>query len=479
MMALLPKADIFTMQKTTHRVPYYLLASLVGIALLVNFGRFIELSMDFVQHFMLVDEIMKHGGRRPEVQIGIMSIYPPGAHWLAAVVGWIGGSGLVAIVLISVASVYVSYLLVLELVGKDSPVNFALVAVAFILLAHTHSLIGWEVALNYFYSQQVADVALLMTLVRLARTTNVWARALIVVAVGAIAMWVHALIAIQILGCGLLLMFYQSVLAWRAGRSPVGIACALGLTAVGSALILLVHPSFKAMRAAAETNGYVQFSYSFTLVAAAVCGSIALMALWRNFSGRSPSEVDAVLGCAGLATAILAVAQYIVLHVGHAGSDYAVKKHMFVVVTLAMINGVRLVGDRWPRTWQYGWLAAPILAGFAAFHILEPFNVPVVPVLRAIDYANHVAQFDLPGFMPGNTVSYDKKLPPEINLMISNTSFQHPFGDKQTAWLNGGDPTVDAQYAMVRRTTEIDAQCKDRFAESATYVVVTPDCLKR
>jgi len=425
------------MQKTAHRVPYYLLASLVGIALLIHFGRFIELSMDFVQHFMLVDEIMKNGGRRPEVQIGIMSIYPPGAHWLAALVGWIGGSGLVAIVLISIASVYVSYLLVLELVGKDSPAKLALVAVAFVLLAHTHSLIGWEVALNYFYSQLVDDVVLLLTLVALARITDVWARALI------------------------------------------GIARALGLTAVGSVLILLFHPSFKAMRAAAETNGNVQFSYSFTLVAVAVCAGIALLVVWRNFSGRSPSEVDTVLGCAGLATAILAVAQYIVLHVGHAGSDYAVKKHMFVVVTLAMINGVRLVGDRWPRTWQYGWLATPVLAGFAAFHILEPFNVPVVPILRAIDYANHVAQFDLPGFKPANTVSYDKELPPEINLMISETSFQQSFGDKQTAWISGGDPTVDAEYAMVRRTPAIDAQCKDRIAESATYVVVTPDCLKR
>ncbi|WP_438394133.1 hypothetical protein [Caballeronia sp. DA-9] len=478
MMALLPKADIFPMQKTTPRVPYYLLASLVGIALLMDFGRFIELSMDFVQHFMLVDEIMKHGERRPEVQIGIMSIYPAGAHWLAAVGGWIGGSGLVAIVLISIASVYVSYLLVLELVGKDSPVNLVLVAVAFILLAHTHSLIGWEVVLNFFYSQQVADVLLLMTLGTLARMTNVWARAFIVLVVGVVSMWVHALIAIQILGCGLLLMFYEGVRAWHAGRSPVVIARALGITGAGTVLILLFHPSFKAMRAAAETNGYVQFSYSFTLVAATVCGAIALLALWRNFSGRSLSEVDAVLGCAGLATAILAVVQYIVLHVMHAGSDYAVKKHMFVVVTLAMINGVRFVGDRWPRPWRYGWLAAPVLAGFAAFHILEPFSVPVVPVLRAIEYANHVAQFDLPGFRPGNTVSYDKELSPEINLMISNTSFQHPFGDKQTVWLNGGDPTVDAQYVMVRRSPEIDARCKDRFAESATYVMVMPDCMK-
>lgn len=458
-----------------QRTAFIAAAVAIGIWLLIRYGPFIELSGDFVQHFMLVDEIMKHGMRRPDTQMGIMSIYPDGAHWIAAVVGWIGGSGLVAIVLVTIGAVFASYLLLLELIGKDSPVKIALAIAAFLLLAWTHSLIGWEVSVNYFWPQLVDDVVLLSMLLLLACISDAWQRAALVFMVGALAMFVHALIALQILACGLTIIGWSGVVAWRESRRlPVGMAAALSALGIGALAIVALHPSFRAMRQAADNDGYLEFGYSAVLPVILLCGAIGCAALWR---GRD--RLDTVIACAGVATVLLAVAQYVALHMNHAGSNYAVKKHMFVVVTLAAVNVVRMLGDWKPTSWRLGWLASPVLAGLASFHILAVFNTPVAPVLRALTYAEHAAQFELPGFVPGNTVSTAKDMPPMINFMISMTAFQHPVRLEDYQWLYGADPAIGAAYAMVRRTPEIDEKCGKKFGEAADYVVVEAACLQQ
>jgi hypothetical protein len=455
----------------------HVLASLVVVAfLLIYYGRYIELSGDFVMHFMLVDELMKHGMRRPDVHdIGMMNIYPDGAHWMAAVLGWIGGSGLVAIVLITVASVFVCYLLLIELVGKDSPVRVALATLAFMLLAGTHSLIGWEVNVNYFYPQLVDNIALLGTLLLLVRVHGEWKQAGMAFAIGALAMFIHPLVALQILACGLVFLAWHGITVGHAFRRiPLQITAATVALLVGSLAILKFHPAFQAMRQAAENDGYLVFSYSNVLLVALMCAFIGIVSLYRPAHRQ-----DTVIACACIATASLALMQYAALRYGHIGSNYAVKKHMFVVVTLAAISAIRLI-SRWRGIgWNMGWIFAPVLAGLASIHILEPFNTPVAPVLRAISYANYVAQFDLAGFRPGNTVSDDRTQSPMINFMISTTAFQQPFGVKQTTWIYGADPTIGATYAMVRRTPEVDATCHNRYAEVSDYVMVDPSCLRR
>src|ERR1700744_4633565 len=92
--------------------------SVIGLGfLLVRFGPYFPLRGDLVAHFLLVNEIMAHGYVRIADNLGTMSLYPPGAHWLAAMIGWIGGSGLAAIALVSIATIYVLYLIIIRLVG--------------------------------------------------------------------------------------------------------------------------------------------------------------------------------------------------------------------------------------------------------------------------------------------------------------------------------------------------------------------------
>lgn len=451
----------------------------IALLLMLKFGQFIQLTGDIAQHFMLVDELMKHGMRRPDAQMGVMNIYPDGAHWMAAVLGRLGGSGLVAIVQITIASVFACYVLLIELIGKDSPVKVALSVAAFLLLAGTHSLIGWEVNFNYFYPQLINDVVLLATLLVLARVRNEWARVGIALAVGALAMFVHALAALQVLATTMVLIAWSAAIAWRAARRiPTESLLPLVALIAGTLAIVTLHPSFRAIRMAAENDGYLEFGYAQVLPVAALCGVVGAIALLKACDWKERVCIDTVLGCAGVASAMLVFLQYGALHVAHDGSNYAVKKHMFVVVTLAAVNLIRLIGGWKPGHWRFGWIAAPALAGAASFQALALFTTPVAPIVSALAYANHAARFDVPGFKPGNTVSADKLLPPVVNFMISTTAFQQPFLAKQTAWIFGADPTVDATYAMVRRTPEIDARCKDRIGERATYVVVGPGCLK-
>lgn len=459
---------------TRDRSLYAAVSALVCAFLLMRYGHFIELSGDFVQHFTLVNEIMTHGYRRPDAPLATMGTYPDGAHWMAAVLGWIVGSGLVAIVLITIAAAYGCYLLLLELVGKDSPIKIALAALAFVALAGTHSLIGWEISVNYFWPQLVNNLALLGALLALARMQGAWTQAGLVFAVGTLAMFVHALASLQLFACGLTWLSFAAFSAWREQkRFPVRIVAACAALLVGAGANLLFHPAFRAIVKAAENNGYLEFGYSHVLPVVVLCGLIGVAALLR-----ARERIAMILGCAGIATAALAFLQYLALRLGHAGSDYAVKKHMFMLVTLAAVNVVRIIGDWKSAKWSFGWLAAPLLAGIGAFHVLAGLNAPVVPVLRALDYARHAAQFDLPGFVPGNAVAADSTQPPMINFMISATAFAHPVDLKAYQWLSGADPTTDATYAMVRRTPEIDAKCGRKFGEAADYVVVEAACLK-
>ncbi len=68
---------------------------------------------------------------------------------MATIIGWIGGSGLVGITIVTIASAYLCYVLIVLLVGANSPVRVLLLVGAFLALKFTDSLIGWEVASNF------------------------------------------------------------------------------------------------------------------------------------------------------------------------------------------------------------------------------------------------------------------------------------------------------------------------------------------
>ncbi len=455
----------------------------IGALLVLWFSRYVAISMDFVNHFLLVDEIMKFGGIRIPAapNISLMAFYPPGSHWLAAGIGWISGSGLVGIVSVSIVAVYATYLLIFRLAGRGATLGILIFLAAFVLLIDTHSQIGWEVVVNFFYAQLVADVAYFAFLSLLLVTTSDWKQGLLTVAFGTAVMWVHSLIAIHIFGCGMALMGYQCLTIWHSEKKlPLAGCITLLLVVIACAMVILVHPAFAAMRMLSNADGYLEFGYDQVVLVAIIGACIGIVNIGRHMLRRA-GRTDAVLGLALLASSSIAILQWIIVHVGAGGSNYAVKKHMFLVCTLGAINLVYLIVGAWKRLQvrdAYASLATPIAAGIASVIALQTFATPIAPIVDALAFANRAVKA-IPGFEAKQLVADLDSQPPMVNYMISVSAFQFPPNPTAHSWLDAGVlPRETAPLVMVRHSTLTDLNCDKRYADAPAFVVVESDCLR-
>jgi hypothetical protein len=466
--------------KTSH----FLLGACILSFLTFWFARYIQNgSFDLVQHFLLVDELAKHAGVRPDAfqRIGPMALYPPVAHWMATIIGWIGGSGLVGITIVTIASVYLCYVLIISLVGANSPTRVLLFALAFLLLRFTQSQIGWEVVTNLFYPQLVADVVYFGILLWVSKNREDWKQTISFLLAGLVTMWIQPLVAVHILAAGCVLMTFQLWKRWsEKPLQRVTNAAYLTALVISSAAIVLTNPAFNVMRRISAIDGYLHFGYSSIALVVLICAAIGGWNLRRCWRGEA-ENADAVLGSAAVAAVGLVVLQFALLKLHGDGSAYAIKKHMFIVLTLGMMNAVRVIASYFPsskKSLSPG-LVAPILAGFASIFVLKGYDVPVTPIVNALAYANHAVEYQLADFTPGNTVSEDSALPLIANVMISLTAFQHSFNARAISWQDGAEIKEGAKYVMVRRTPYIDKICDARLSETDTYLIVNPSCLKR
>ncbi|SCK31562.1 hypothetical protein VAR608DRAFT_2717 [Variovorax sp. HW608] len=463
--------------------PAVLATCVLGL-LLLRFGGYLQaFSYDLVQHYLLVDELSRNGAVRPDAfeRIGAMAIYPPIAHWLATLIGWIGGSGLVGITLVAISGVFFSYWSICRLAGDGSLASLVVVLAAFILLEGTRSFVGWEVVANFFFPQIVADAVYFGALIWLTTQRSTIIQIFGVLLVGAVAMSIQPLVAIHLLAVGCVLVSFETL---QVLRSPLGRdwrrACGLWLVILAASIaIVVLHPAFKTMREISSNNGYLEFGYTHVLRLAVACGAIGAFCLWRCWRGRG-TRTDVVLSSALVGAAGLCLLQFALLFIHGDGSLYAVKKHMFLVVTLTVINAARVLTSpiqfkRADLQWV-GWLA-PLTAGFMSMSPLAGFNTPVVPIVRALAYANHAADYALPGFRPGNTVADVAGLPTLGNVLVSVTAFQHRFDATVISWQQGANIRSGAELAMIRRSPNVVRKCPMRSAESASYVVVDPACL--
>jgi hypothetical protein len=427
---------------------------------------------------------MKHQGVSTGAadRIGPMAFYPPGAHWLAALVGWINGSGLVAITLVSIAATYGCYLIIAALVGSVSPFAPILFVGLFFLLAKTRALIGWEVVGNFFYPQLVADLAYLTALFLISKSSRAAAAIAVTLGFGLCTMWLQPLIAVHILAAGCVLMAVQLLDAlWHRRQGILRRLVQLGCVIAGSAAIALFHPALQAMRMISANDGTLEFGFQ-NLIAMAVMPALAgIFNVWRYLNRRA-AFVDAVLGSAVIAAVGLAALQFAMFKLLGEGSLYAVKKHFFIIVTVGAINLVRLVADipyLKKRAVRGAPLVIPVAAGMMTLVILGHFIAPAKPFQNALDHANRVRQQLGSDFVPGSTVYENGTRPLIESVMVSVTAFEHPFDNTAKAWLLGAPIRKGARLVMTARTPELEARCPDRVAEDAAYLVVRTACLRR
>lgn len=469
-----------TNKKDAGQIGSGVLTFIVLAALLFHFGRYAQtFSYDFAQHFLLADELIKHADVLSG-DVPSMASYPTGSHWIAAVVGWIGGaSAVVSIGLVTIVSVYISYLLIVRLIGASSPVRVSLFIAGFAALQFTRSLIGWEVVLNFFYSQLVTDVLYFGMLLWLTKTREVWRQVSALLVVCWFAMWIHSLAPLHLLATGCVLLAFRIVMGWSQRTSIRAPVVGLAALIIGAAITALRNPAFREMQRISANDGWLTFGYEYVPVVALLCAAFGAWNLYRCWRERG-DDVDTVIGSAVVASVSLLFLQLIVLKLHGDGSAYAVKKHMFIILTLGLMNAVRAIASLLPST-QFEFrpsLIAPVIAGIAAVMALQGFTMPVAPIVRALVFADNAVRFQVPEFKPGDFVADVETLPTMANWMITMGPFQHAYDARSQAWQRGAPMRDGAKYLMLRRTSAIADQCAKYLAASSEYIIVDAACLR-
>jgi hypothetical protein len=462
--------------------PKYLLHLLVHgaalIILLATFGRTLHSgSADVVSHLSLVEEIMKHGRVRPDAfYLGSMHFYTSFSHWLGAVLGWLIGSGLIAILLISIVTVYVSYYVIGRiLVAESSVLSLVAFVALYGLLAQTHSLTGWEVISNFFYPQLVAFAIYFLALMWLAlRRPAPLQVALFAVVFSPIIYLAQPLGGVHFTATVLAMLAAHSLAALLAERRfRVSYFLAAGIT-VAVAMAVLLLPTVREVMSHADNDGILNFNFPGDAYAPAfaVCIGASLPNLVVGLRNWPSEHVNRVLGSAGVAAGGLVAFQFFALYALGSGSPYAVKKHGFILVMLGAMNLARLIGHSFPKevTGHRVPYAVALLAFCATASVGQAPGKDVTTLITAQRFAKRFTETSSV-FKPGNTTAYVDSLGPLANFLISTTPFEAKL---DAAFNNFGKLDGQSLYVMIDRRLASES-CL--IEANKTFAVVPLQCV--
>lgn len=311
-----------------------------ALSVLALHDKLLSNSVDLAHHLQLV-EALKAGGALPAssaAYLNEMYVYPNLAHRLAALWVGLGSNSLNALGMTAYAAGGFIWLCLIEITRRISlKAMLASLALTLLLIQRGQMLLGQEVVGNFFYAQLVAEaffVGSCIVGVKLVTRAPV-AFAMFAPAAVFISGEVHQLGALKL---ALALALLATAYAWRAWRETRQIATACLITMVSAPLMLVANPHFLAMAKIAGNNGSVEFGVS---IPPALMGTAAALLLALSLSllmsdWRKPSRLAGpagLLAMIGAATAIAALLQSLAWSFG-AGSEYAVLKHAFGVITL-------------------------------------------------------------------------------------------------------------------------------------------------
>lgn len=346
-----PQDDFAESKTRFSALRYFVIAALVvaGVSIFMLFGEFHAYSSDAGQHYALVRALMDlKGWGRPLAtpNLGGLPFYPPFSHWLAAGVGKLLGSGLIGMTVVASASVGLFYLAMFVMscrIDWRVPIFASLATICYALLRGP--VFGRMVVNNYFYAQAVgsaiAALVLLVALYKLRRWNSI-ALDFFVLVSGQIVVFTHLMPAAQLLAayCTILLVIAWTRSSWRdLGRLVVFAGLSLALTAL--------NPYAQNNYLIAQSEGGVHINLfgnriaQIFLLIGGVAASIELIQ-------RTVKNEDAgmFLGCMGLSACGLAFLQMLLFWIG-IGSNYAIAKHMFVLVAILIFVVTANLVLRW------------------------------------------------------------------------------------------------------------------------------------
>jgi hypothetical protein len=315
---------------------------LLGCALIavlcagIFYNEFHAYSSDAGQHYALVRAIMDAGGWRgitaPHLSASLTS-YPPLSHWLAAQVGLITGSGLFGMTIFAAMSVGIFYFVVFRImyaIDWRAPLIACVIIVIYAMMRGP--LFGRQVVNNYFYAQVVGSSIAAMTMLVVAAKLRQWhAVALDLFVIGA----VQLIVATHLLPAAQLAASYCFVLLILAiNRPSLSAICRLVIFAAITIVTTLCSPFAAEVYKIAQSEGGAHinlFGNRGPQILLIGCGVWAAIKLLR--STRMDEGAGLVLASMGLGTSCYTLLQIFAFWLGM-GSDYAIAKNMFVLLSV-------------------------------------------------------------------------------------------------------------------------------------------------
>jgi hypothetical protein len=346
-------------RNTSIKIPLGLSAVMAAIFVALHLDSFWSGSVDLAHHYALAYRISEQWFPLTvnDPTLGEMNLYPKGAHIVAALLGRLLGSvflGVHLTSLIALATIWMSLAAMLHyLPGRRGA--FALIAMGGLVALNAATvnldLHGHEIIDNFFYSQLVGEALLYagaVTAMLVERRFGTLRTCFALILLMLVIASVHLLPAVAMLGLilGLLgIKILRSIAEKSASFRTVTPAAAMAAASIAA---LALHPSLSVFSSIAENNGGLDLSpvsYPTGLISLAILlllTSTTTLVIWIR-SARDDEPSLKYLALLGLSIGLLCLSQY-ALNLHGKGSDYAVKKYVFCILSLLLIQLSALFG---------------------------------------------------------------------------------------------------------------------------------------
>ena len=402
-----------------------------SIFVLLNIDSMWTQSVDLAHHYALAFRISQQWTllSSADPTLGEMNIYPRGGHIVAAIIGTFTNStflGIQLTALLSISLLWSSAIYILR--SFPSPVDSATLVVALILFLINYFVLGLqlhghEIVGNFFFSQLVGHAFLFFCLVQAMNVEKkigaLWASLLLTPLMLFVAT-IHLLPALEFLGVivGLIATF----ICFENKNKRVGYSSFLTaiLILISAIFGILLHPSFSAMSGISQNNGYLELNnISYPVGLISICllllsSSAILFVQWLNKSSDKRYLAAKYLAIYGLVTVGLCFIQYILTYFGK-GSDYAVKKYGFGLITILIMQLSVLIATLIVDTKK---LDSKINSNHGIFNFILLFCLSVVLLFFNFPRVKYIDVSDV--------VLLERKLISLIDLSIPNSEHGKP-----------------------------------------------------
>ncbi|KTB75598.1 hypothetical protein ACTAB9_07795 [Pseudomonas syringae] len=348
------------MQPLPSRFLCYTLLLVTGWLMLSNIDVLRSQSVDLAHHYALAYRIAENFNliNSNDPTLGEMNYYPRLSHIVAAIVGWPMHStflGLQIVSLMSLAAIWGAFIYMLNTLPRRVATASTL-TLALLLIVNRYAfhfeVYGGEIVGNYFYSQLVGQAVAILSIavavlleVRRGRSTAY----VFLIGVIAINTGVHLLPTLELLGLLGGLVLFNAYSDFLDKKLSIPAAVASLLVPIVALAGVVLNPAFSSMRKISENDGALIFfniTYPTGIATLCVLGiilSVVLLILHVKNKPMLGYPAIKYLAIYGGAVSCLCLLQMVLVKYGM-GSDYAVKKYVYGIVTHLFVSLAILLG---------------------------------------------------------------------------------------------------------------------------------------